>query len=99
MRPTARDALAGLISLLVMTSAMACSQLPKIGAGGLLHPGRRTTIGRMPAGCEDTAFPGDGVTLRGWRCGSAAPSRGTIVYLHGIADNRTSASGVIERFT
>src|SRR5262249_24452328 len=33
------------------------------------------------------------------RCAASSDPRGTIVYLHGIADNRTSASGVIERFT
>lgn len=78
---------------------MACSQLPKLGAGGLLHPWRRTTIARMPSACQETEFAGDGVTLRGWRCGSPTPAPGTIVYLHGIADNRSSASGAIERFT
>jgi uncharacterized protein len=38
------------------------------------------------------------VTLQGWRCRSTAARRGTIVYLHGIADNRTSAAGLVPRF-
>jgi pimeloyl-ACP methyl ester carboxylesterase len=90
---------AGTFTLLLVVAAAACSQLPKIGAGGLLHPGRRTTIVKTPAVCQDAEFAGAGVTLRGWRCGTKAPSRGTIVYLHGIADNRNSATGVIDRFT
>ena len=36
--------------------------------------------------------------LRGWQCPSVGPRRGTLVYLHGIADNRESGTGVIERF-
>lgn len=85
--------------MLLILVAAACSQLPKIGAGGLLHPGRRTLNVARPAACQDADFAGAGVTLRGWRCGPQAPGRGTIIYLHGIADNRSSARGVIERFT
>jgi hypothetical protein len=36
--------------------------------------------------------------LKGWRCDASAGRRGTLVYLHGIADNRASATGVIDRF-
>ena len=89
----------GTAALLLAGAAAACSQLPKMGAGGLLHPGRRATLATRPAACEDAEFAGDGVTLRGWRCGPRTPSRGTIVYLHGIADNRSSAAGVVERYT
>jgi pimeloyl-ACP methyl ester carboxylesterase len=38
------------------------------------------------------------VRLRGWRCASSGPRRGTIVYLHGIGDNRSGAAGVADRF-
>jgi pimeloyl-ACP methyl ester carboxylesterase len=38
------------------------------------------------------------VTLRGWACTPSGPVRGTVVYLHGIADNRESAVGSIRRF-
>jgi pimeloyl-ACP methyl ester carboxylesterase len=83
----------------LLVGGAACSQLPKMGAGGLLHPGRRTAIATIPAACRDAEFAGADVMLRGWRCGPSASSAGTIVYLHGIADNRSSAIGVIERFT
>ena len=98
MRIRLRYAVAGTVAVLLVGVAAACSQLPKMGAGGLLHPGRRTTLATRPAACEDAAFANGGVTLRGWRCGSRTPPRGTIVYLHGIADNRSSAAGVIERY-
>jgi pimeloyl-ACP methyl ester carboxylesterase len=38
------------------------------------------------------------VELKGWSCRAAAARRGTLVYLHGIADNRSSGVGAIQRF-
>lgn len=98
MRRGTRPVAAGIVALLLVLTAAACSQLPKIGAGGLLHPGRRTAFAARPASCEDAVFAGDGVTLRGWRCGSGARARATIVYLHGVGDNRSSGAGVVERY-
>jgi pimeloyl-ACP methyl ester carboxylesterase len=60
---------------------------------------RRAASAPRPAECEDATFAGEGVTLKGWRCAAATDRRGTLIYLHGIADNRGSARGVIERFT
>jgi pimeloyl-ACP methyl ester carboxylesterase len=80
-----------------MLAAGAC--LPAIGAGALLHPSRHVTTATRPSPCEDASFSGAGVTLKGWRCHAATQARGTIVYLHGIADNRGSAAGVIQRYT
>jgi alpha-beta hydrolase superfamily lysophospholipase len=77
---------------------VAASQLPGVGAGGVLHPARRPVVGVRPARCEDATFTGAGVRLIGWRCAAIGPRRGTLVYLHGVADNRASAAGPIERF-
>jgi hypothetical protein len=52
----------------------------------------------VPPTCETATFTGDGVDLKGWRCRGSAPRRGTVVYLHGVADNRSSSVGVIDRF-
>ena len=51
-----------------------------------------------PAGCDDADFAGEGLTLKGWKCAATSGRRGTLVFLHGIADNRTSARGPIERY-
>ncbi len=86
--------------LAIVLTIVACAQLPALGAGGLLHPARHIARGPAPARCVDSELEGDDVTLRGWRCRSAMERpRGTIVYLHGIADNRGSATGVVQRFT
>jgi uncharacterized protein len=86
--------LVGLVTGLVLL----WGQLPALGAGGLLHPARHATTLPPPEHCVALEFAGAGVTLQGWRCAAPVPARGTIVYLHGIADNRGSATGVIQRF-
>jgi pimeloyl-ACP methyl ester carboxylesterase len=85
---------------LILAGAVALveSQLPVFGAGALLYPARTTISRPMPHGCVEQTFAGVGVELRGWRCAATAPRRGTIIYLHGIADNRGSATGVVDRF-
>lgn len=38
------------------------------------------------------------MSLQGWRGDASGSFRGTLIYLHGVADNRASGAGVIERF-
>jgi pimeloyl-ACP methyl ester carboxylesterase len=91
--------LIAVVTLVVFAAlALAATQMPGLGAGGLLHPGRRPVMQPAPTACEDAVFAGAGVRLSGWRCRSTGARLGSIVYLHGIADNRTSASGAIQRF-
>lgn len=74
-------------------------QGPKLAAGGLLHPFRHTLPAGTgtPVGCEETWFAGRSVRLQGWRCTAEAPRKGTVIYLHGVADNRGSGRRVIAR--
>ncbi len=72
--------------------------LPELGAGGLLHPARRPMTAPRPDGCQDLEAGDQSVRIKGWRCATSAAFRGTLVYLHGIADNRTSGIGAIQRF-
>jgi pimeloyl-ACP methyl ester carboxylesterase len=47
---------------------------------------------------RDVALAGYGVELKGWLFPASAPSRGvTVVYLHGVADNRASGVWIAER--
>jgi pimeloyl-ACP methyl ester carboxylesterase len=77
--------------------ALAFMVVPSIAAGGLLHPVRKGLYRHTPPGCVEREFAGDGLSLRGWSCATPRPRRGTVIYLHGVADNRSSAVGVIER--
>jgi pimeloyl-ACP methyl ester carboxylesterase len=78
---------------------LAFTVVPSIAAGGLLYPIRVALYNRAPQGCVDREFTGDGLILRGWHCAAIGQRRGSVVYLHGVADNRSSAVGVIEWFT
>jgi len=82
---------------LILLGAASC-RLPEIGAGLILHPPLRKVASAPPPACREVTFTGAGVTLRGWRGQGAGPRRGTMIYLHGVADNRASGTGVIERF-
>jgi uncharacterized protein len=71
---------------------------PSWGAGALLHPGKRSVQLRPARAVEDVSFEGSGVTLRGWRFRAPGARRGTVIYLHGVADNRGSSVPVADHF-
>jgi pimeloyl-ACP methyl ester carboxylesterase len=86
------------LALLSMAATVTFGQLPALGASGLLHPARHHVDRKAPEGCEDASFAGAGIRLKGWQCRTSEARQGTLVYLHGVADNRTSAIGMIKRF-
>ncbi len=86
------------LTTLVVASLAASAAAPGVLAGALLHPARRTVDRQVPVGCADATFDGEGVQLRGWRCGATTARRGTVIYLHGIADTRASAAGLATVF-
>jgi alpha-beta hydrolase superfamily lysophospholipase len=93
-----RLAAGGLLLVLISGLAYSVRRLPALGAGGLLHPVRRHVAVPPPAPCQNVSFAGLDVTLAGWRCHPSGIRLGALVYLHGIADNRASAAGMVERF-
>ena len=87
-----------IVAVVAFLSAEASSRAPAIAANGLLHPMRRVFHGETPENCDVTAFQGAGVVLKGWRCAGGERPRGTLIYLHGVADNRGSGSSIIQRY-
>ena len=87
------------IGAALLVLALAFIQGPSIAAGGLLHPARVPLYSTMPPGCVEREFAGDGLKIRGWMCAAAAERRGAVIYLHGVADNRSSSVGVVDRLT
>jgi len=85
--------------IILLVVAVAFTVVHSIAAGGLLHPARVAPYSHTPPGCVERDFDGDGVTLRGWHCAAAGQRRASVVYLHGVADNRSSAVGVIDWLT
>ena len=86
------------IVLLLIGAGVLVTWLPGIGAGALLFSTRRDSGRPMPAACLERQFTGTHGALSGWQCDTAVGVRGTIIYLHGIADDRGSAYGVVTRF-
>jgi pimeloyl-ACP methyl ester carboxylesterase len=83
-----------------MTIVIAGATLaPSIAAGALLHPARSTRSVATPNGCVERMFPGADIDLHGWFCEAVGVRRGTLVILHGVADTRAGAAGLVQRFT
>jgi alpha-beta hydrolase superfamily lysophospholipase len=70
---------------------------PSWGANALLHPQRRPMTRQPDRPFEAMEFEGHGVKLKGWWF-HAPEKRGTIVVLHGVADNRGSSVGLADHF-
>jgi uncharacterized protein len=88
---------AGVVPVVVVLSATAAHhELLSLGANGLLHPHKRAVD--PSTGPEPTMFAGAGTVLEGWTFPAAGTRRGTVVYLHGVADNRGSSLGAARRF-
>jgi len=86
-------------SVVLLTSALAAACLPpEWGANALLHPTRHSFVVAADLPHQDVSFRSDGLLLKGWFFRAREPRRGLIVYLHGVADNRSSAVGVARRF-
>ena len=86
------------IGAALLLLGVVASQVPSLGAALILHPLRRPVVMEMPSMCEEITYPGDGVDLKGWRCEAVGPRKGTLIFLHGHSDNRTSGTGIMERF-
>ena len=87
------------VVLIVVSAVIVATQLPAVGAGALLFPHRTFPPSTPPPGCVERRFAGVGVMLDGWDCKTPhTPHHGTIIYLHGVADNRGSVTGALGTF-
>lgn len=78
--------------------ALAYRELPALGASGLLHPSRRSLDRAARDSHPTVRLAGADVILSAWKVPARTARRGTILYLHGVADNRGSALTAAERF-
>jgi len=85
------------VVLLAATSTLLSGCMPPSwGAGALLHPAHRPIPGPTPAGAENITLAGEGIALRGWRFRPTTSALGTVIFLHGSADNRASSIGLAQ---
>lgn len=95
---TRARAQAALAAALVALAVPACMP-PSWGAAAILHPHRSTRAAESTLPHQDFTWQGAGVELRGWWFHAATDHpRGTVVYLHGVADNRASSAGIASHF-
>jgi len=94
-----KERVAPCVAVLLALAAGGCMP-PSWGANALLHPQRRPMTRQPNRPADAVEFDGDGgVKLKGWWFrGNADARRGTVVYLHGVADNRGSSVGVADHF-
>ena len=69
---------------------------PSWGAGALLHPSRHSVTVRPARPVQELELEGQDVKLRAWWFHGDGPRRGTVFYLHGVADNRGSSVTVAD---
>ena len=74
-------------------------QLPRIGALLILKPLRIEAGIPPPSDAEVLTLQGSNVELKAWRLEAEGDFRGTVIYLHGMADSRGSGAGILEDFS
>jgi uncharacterized protein len=93
-----RGVLAVLGAVVLLSGLLLAIRVPEIGAAILLHPFVRKVTTTPPQGVEVVVIDGIGIQLKAWRASATGPRRGTVIYLHGFADNRGSSAGLFESF-
>lgn len=74
------------------------TQAPQWAAAALLQPVRRAPAAPPPGVYETLRLHANGVTLVGWKFQAQSARVGTLIYLHGVGDNRRAGIGLVERF-
>jgi uncharacterized protein len=87
-----------LVARAAVALTLAACMPPSWGANALLHPYRKTTYAQPTLAPTTVSFDGAGVRLEGWWFRAAGERHGTVVYLHGSADNRSSSRSIADHF-
>jgi pimeloyl-ACP methyl ester carboxylesterase len=92
-------AVAAATTVLCAAGAVYQAQAPRWAATALLQPVRRAPAAPSSGVYEPFRLQVNGVTLLGWKFPTLGPRVGTLIYLHGVGDNRRAGIGLVERFT
>jgi uncharacterized protein len=87
---------AALAVALLVLGAAGCMP-PSWGANALLHPQRRPMTRQPDRAFDAVEFEGAGVKLKGWWFHGSG-KRGTLVFLHGLSDNRGTSVGIADHY-
>jgi uncharacterized protein len=90
------------MALVAAATLVRCAIPPDWGANALLHPYKHLAAQNprdLGLAQEDlTVAVDNGVDLRGWLVRSSGARRGLILWLHGVADSRSSGVGFAQRY-
>ncbi len=89
---------AALVLLVCVVAAAPACMPPSWGAAAILHPTRHKAARQPTRRFEPFEWQGAGVPLVGWWFHAPDGARGTLIYLHGVADNRASSIGIADHF-
>jgi pimeloyl-ACP methyl ester carboxylesterase len=64
----------------------------------IIFPYKRQARSEPPPSCQNVQFNTGSIVLQGWRGDAVGRHRGTMVYLHGLVDNRGSGGGIMTRY-
>ena len=84
--------------LAIIALCLAYMLFPPIGADMLLLP-TRSQPGSTPGGATARTVNNGPIELHGWHFNTTKPLRGTIIYLHGVSDNKYSSENMAKLFT
>ncbi|MEM6883964.1 MAG: alpha/beta hydrolase [Verrucomicrobiota bacterium] len=87
----------GLGFVCVVTFITAYITLPQWGVPALLQPYRKP-LPEKPAIATEIEWKNSDVVIRGWLFPSQAKQKATLIYLHGVADNRAGVIGLAKHF-
>jgi pimeloyl-ACP methyl ester carboxylesterase len=94
-----RELIAVAVAATVLCAAGAYqTQAPRWAAAALLQPVRRAPAAPPSGPYESLRVHANGVTLVGWKFHAHGARVGTLIYLHGVGDNRRAGVGLVERF-
>lgn len=90
----------GILTTLIVSALLigAFFIFPPVGASLLLSPHKKAVVGDLPEGAQEFSLMNGDVELKGWTFKAEGAFKGTIIYLHGIADNRGGVIGVAQQF-
>ncbi len=84
--------------LLLFLTGCVTRNLPTWIATGLTRSYRKPLDPPKPPDAQEFSWKNGPITLRGWRFPAQGKKRGTLIYLHGVADSRVAVIGIAQRF-
>jgi pimeloyl-ACP methyl ester carboxylesterase len=84
--------------IVVVLLGLALWNISSICGSLIVFPHKRKVSVDPPPSCRNVPFNTGKIVLQGWRGEAVGRHRGTMIYLHGLVDNRGSGGGIMTRY-